>query len=46
MDDLAAQFALHPAAVGDEVHDAQEGEGEDEGEDEGDVVVHGKFLVE
>jgi len=40
MNDLAAQFALDDSAMREEIHDAQEGEGDKEGEEGGEVGVH------
>lgn len=40
MNNLAAQLALDDSAMGKEVHEAQEGNGNDEGEEGGEVVVH------
>ena len=40
MNDLAAQLALDDSTVREEVHEAQEGEGNEEGEEGGEVGVH------
>jgi len=43
MNDLAAQLALDDSTVREEVHEAQEGEGNEEGEEGGEVGVHVGF---
>jgi len=44
MDQFTAGLALDPAAVGEEVHEAQECNGDSEREDGSDVGVHEGFL--
>lgn len=39
MDQLAAELAFNPAAMGEETHQAQKSERNGKGEGEGDVVV-------
>ena len=43
MNDLAAQLALDHSAMGEEVHEAQEGEGDEESEESSEVGVHVDF---
>jgi len=40
MNNLAAQLALDDSAMGEEIHEAQEGDGDEEGEEGGEVGVH------
>ena len=40
MNDFAAQFAFDDPAMREEIHKAQEGEGDEEGEESGKVGVH------
>jgi hypothetical protein len=44
VDQLAAELAFDPTAMGKEIHQAQKSERDGEGKSEGDVVVHKKFL--
>ena len=44
MNDLAAQLALEDAAMGEEIHEAQEGEGNEESEEGGKVGIHVSFV--
>jgi len=46
MNQFAAQARLHPAALGEEVHQAQEGEGDGEGNDGGEDGVHCDLYVD
>ena len=45
MNDFAAEFALQPAAMGNETHRTQENEGERKGNDKYNVVIQGELLV-
>ena len=45
MNDLAAEFALQPAALGNEIHGAQEDQRQGKGDDKYNVVIQGELLV-
>lgn len=46
MDQLAAGFAIDPATVCNEVHEAQKCNGDDKGEKSGDEGVHGSHPID
>lgn len=46
MNKLTAQLALDPPTMGEEVHQAQEGDGDNESEESGEVGVHKFNLIE